>query len=202
MKFNNLQILIFIGLTTLLLPGVVSATSGVASPWTVYFDIDGYQIPNDLAHYNSSYVANTNPSTTVYEWYFISAIGLIFLTLGLIMTQRKEAKDIDIIFMLFGTMASLISAMTSNAIDIVTSYGVASLEEVTNATTFATGASAGATQYTFTNNTHEFVSMSGHTIYNFNMTGLFMWMVVCIGVLCIFAAYMRRSVKEIEKPER
>lgn len=122
----------------------------------------------EQARYNQSYMIATGNSTSVYEWFFITILGLVFFILSLFASTKPENNQIDALLAALSTLPILISALTSTAIDVVTGYGATSQPGTDPPSTV---------DYIVT------YVLENHTIYHFDLTSIFLWILFAVSVL-------------------
>lgn len=122
----------------------------------------------DIARYNTSIHIYDQSATTAVEWIAILVIGIGLFLLSCILSMSQAANEIDAMISVLSWIPIGIAAYTARAIDMVTGYGVAS--EYSYPTPLNT-------QY------DKFVLMESHTIYHFDLTAIFLWILWVVAVL-------------------
>ena len=173
-------VILLLVLLVSLIPGV---SAEVTHNFTPVFNSD------DFAHYNVSYQLNATQSTPWWIWLFFVATGFgcLFASFILKPSQRNDY------FAYIAPLPILISALIAtgfSGIEVVTGYGAGSEVAVVKA--------SGEIQ------AHEYVMMTGHTIYVNDVLAMFLGIMFIIALLNCFRVYeqQQRSMLIGDKNDR
>jgi hypothetical protein len=117
-----------------------------------------------VMYINQTYVIADQPAMSEDEWFFITVLGIALFVTSTILSLFPWANEVDAMLSGISTLPLFISAFSATAIDKVTSYGVTSMFNATSGLRY-------------------WALLENHTIYHYDITGIFLWAFSFIAVL-------------------
>ena len=148
------RLLILIAVLTLFLIPLVSADTPNFTP------VMANNNQSNIVHVNWSYHQDDSPGTPFEIWLLAGLIGIGLVLLSLRARTASGQAEVDALIAVMAQPFLLFTAITSFAVDRITSYGVTSQVEVVGASP--------ASQV------HEYVLLENHVLYHFDIIGICM----------------------------
>jgi hypothetical protein len=162
---------------------ITTVNAAITPNWTPYFDVT----TGDEIHYNQSSTLDNSGSTPWEMWWASGLIGLVLFLLSLRPRTSAMELEVDAIIGSISIVPILFCGWASFNIDRITGYGVTGLSELETASGITIS--------------HEFVMMINHTIYNFPVIGILMFIFAGVAVFNVIRILAQHKLFRIRDQE-